>query len=120
MFKNPFSFSGRIRRTEFGLSVIISVLVMLGASLFAEYDNQFTEVLFFMIFITVLWFMLAQGTKRCQDRGNSGFYMLIPFYRYWMLFANSDYGENYYGPNPKGLGNNMDEIDLIGQDIENN
>ena len=49
----------------------------------------------------MLWFYIAQGAKRCHDRGNSGWYQIIPFYSLWMLFGNSDVGENEYGPRPK-------------------
>jgi uncharacterized membrane protein YhaH (DUF805 family) len=41
--------------------------------------------------------MLAQGAKRCHDRGNSGWYQLIPFYSLWMLFAEGDQQANSYG-----------------------
>ena len=74
--------------------------------------------LFFILAIPVIWFMIAQGAKRCHDRGNSGWYQLIPFYELWMLFADSDNGNNEYGPNPKGIGN-IDEIDEIGQHLTN-
>jgi uncharacterized membrane protein YhaH (DUF805 family) len=56
-------------------------------------------------YIPMLWFLWAQGAKRCHDRGNSGFYQIIPFYGFWMLFADSEKGVNEYGPNPKGIGN---------------
>jgi uncharacterized membrane protein YhaH (DUF805 family) len=62
-------------------------------------------LLIFLFFIPVVYFMLAQGAKRCHDRGNSGWYQMIPFYALWMLFAESDHGINEYGPNPKGIGN---------------
>lgn len=115
MFKNPFSFDGRIRRLEFGLSYIIYIAVLL----FIQFlDESFGSSGFFLIlFIPVLWFILAQGAKRCHDRGNSGFYLIIPFYILWMLFAESDYGENEYGLNPKGEGNSS-EIDDIGNHSE--
>jgi uncharacterized membrane protein YhaH (DUF805 family) len=53
--------------------------------------------------------MLAQGAKRCHDRGNSGIWQIIPFYGLWMLFADGDLGRNEYGANPKGL--NYDQWD---------
>jgi len=49
----------------------------------------------------MLWFIWTQGAKRCHDRGNSGWYMFISFYGFWMLFADSEYGANEYGENPR-------------------
>ena len=114
MFKKPFSFEGRIRRTEYALSY----LIYLGFGLlFATFINGTDFVNFFALgYIPALWFLIAQSAKRCHDRGNSGWFQLIPFYALWMLFADSDFGENEYGPNPKGLGN-VDEIDEIGKEL---
>lgn len=115
MFKNPFSFQGRIRRTEFGLSYIIYMCIILPLQFLTEFTNSSVIAIFSLIlFIPLFWFILAQGAKRCHDRGNSGWYLLIPFYVFWMLFAESDPGPNEYGPNPKGVGN-YDSINEIGK-----
>jgi len=111
MFKKPFSFYGRIRRTEFGLSYIIYM-----ASIYIiAFIAQAVEIIPIIViaYIPLIWFLLAQGAKRCHDRGNSGWYQIIPLYALWMLFAESNIGKNEYGPNPKGIGNH-DEIDEIG------
>lgn len=67
----------------------------------------------YLFIIPIYWFILAQGAKRCHDRGNSGWFQLIPFYGLWMLFGDSYFGNNKYGENPKGIGN-QSEIDQIG------
>ena len=111
MFKAPFSFDGRIRRTEYGLSMIIYSVVatvlqfMLLPSSFNPEATGNSPIIFLVLFLPCFYFMLAQGAKRCHDRGNSGWFQLIPFYGLWMLFADSEVGENEYGPNPKGIGN---------------
>jgi len=113
MFKAPFSFKGRIRRLEYILSYILYLAVLY----FTEYGTQefgdIGDVLDLILMIPLIWFFIAQGAKRCHDRGNSGFYQIIPFYALWMIFAESDFGKNEYGLNPKGEGN-PDEIDQIG------
>ena len=114
MFKKPFSFNGRIRRTEFGLSYLIYILTAILMSFITD-AGEITS-LFALALIPLLWFMIAQGAKRCHDRGNSGWFQIIPFYGLWMLFADSDYGDNEYGPNPKGIGNH-DEVDEIGNHL---
>jgi uncharacterized membrane protein YhaH (DUF805 family) len=103
MFKNPFSFEGRIRRTEYGLSVIIYAIPAAIINVIGEAGDG--AAIIFLAYIPLLWFFWAQGAKRCHDRGNSGWYQIIPFYGLWMLFADSDNGINEYGPNPKGIGN---------------
>ena len=118
MFKNPFSFKGRIRRLEYGLSYIIYIVTLeiLGL-LIADFDEDYYLIAYLIVLFPCLWFLLAQGAKRCHDRGNSGFYQIIPFYSLWMLFADGEYGPNEYGPNPKGKGN-IEEIEEIGKPVE--
>ncbi|MDR0798218.1 MAG: DUF805 domain-containing protein, partial [Dysgonamonadaceae bacterium] len=60
-----------------------------------------------------LWFLWAQGAKRCHDRDRTGWYQMIPFYFLWLIFADGEYGENDYGPNPKGLGNYEEDINEL-------
>jgi hypothetical protein len=96
MFKNPFSFDGRIRRTEYGISVIISSVsygVVAAASLYGEGIG--------ILQIPMLWFWWAQGAKRCHDVGNSGWWQLIPFYFFWLVFQEGEVEQNQYGENPK-------------------
>jgi len=120
MFKNIFSFKGRIRRTEYGLSYLIYLAIYLSLAAFVDQFKDWGSLLLVVGIIPIYWFLLAQGAKRCHDRGNSGWYQIIPFYALWMLFADSDDGENQYGPNPKGIGNTIafDEINEIGKKTE--
>lgn len=102
MFKSPFSFEGRIRRSEFGVSFIIymaSYAILTGAVSSGAGGIGF----FAIIFIPLVWFLWAQGAKRCHDLGKSGFYQLIPFYALWMLFKEGQPTTNNYGDNPKAM-----------------
>jgi uncharacterized membrane protein YhaH (DUF805 family) len=111
MFKAPFSFEGRIRRTEYGLSLIFYsvAVVILQAILFSSASSSSDAggigILFMILILPCLFFIWAQGAKRCHDLGNSGWFQLIPFYGLWMLFADGESGSNTYGDNPKGIGN---------------
>ena len=95
MFKNPFSFNGRIRRLEYGISLIIyfTGFVIIDSN----QDNKFIG----FVIIPLFWFLLSQGTKRCHDRNHSGWYQIIPFYFLWMIFDEGTTGSNDYGANPK-------------------
>ncbi len=99
MFQAPFSSEGRIRRTEYALSYLAYMVFVFCAEMLASIMDSVTIAL--ILYIPALWFMFVQGAKRCHDRGNSGWYQLIPFYQLVMLFGDSDEYGNEYGPNPK-------------------
>ena len=104
MFKNPFSFEGRIRRTEYGLSFIIYLVaygIVAGIGAAAGRDGAGAVMLLGLI--PLMWFLWAQGAKRCHDVGNSGWFQLIPFYVFWLLFQEGEAGSNPHGDNPKGI-----------------
>ena len=117
MFKEPFSFDGRIRRTEYGLSFIIYVVIaaiinLLIASGNRSSDNSGGAVIALIFYISMLWFLWAQGAKRCHDLGNSGWWQLIPFYALWLIFADGQHGTNQYGDNPKGIQSNNQQVNF--------
>jgi len=103
MFKRVFSFKGRIRRLEYGISYIFYIIWYTMLTAITEMRDPNPILLLFMLLssIPAIWFLLAQGAKRCHDRGNSGWFQIIPFYGLVMLFGGSDEGINEYGTNPK-------------------
>lgn len=100
MFKNIFSFSGRIRRTEYALSYLLVFVLMLGWSLIINYFEVFGLYVILQL-IAIYWFLFSQGSKRCHDMGKSGFYQLIPFYFFAMVFSEGENRRNKYGQDPK-------------------
>jgi len=98
MFSSPFSFDGRIRRTEYGISFIIVVIV--NSFLNAVVASGEVPIIG-LAYIPTLWFLWAQGAKRCHDMGQSGWFQIIPFYVLGMIFASGEKGINKYGVNPK-------------------
>ena len=102
MFSHPFSFHGRIRRMEYGLSVIIIYAYCFLIQILVDINPESAGILALLTIVPLYWFMWAQGAKRCHDRGNSGWYQIIPFYGLWMLFGDGDECENDYGFDPKG------------------
>jgi len=107
MFAAPFSFTGRIRRSEYGISCILgffymyAVMFVLIVATNMNMNAEAVTLLYLALYFPYLWFILAQGAKRCHDRNHSGWYQIIPFYKLWMLFAGGDYGRNDYGESPK-------------------
>lgn len=124
MFNNPFSFDGRIRRSEYGLSFIIYILVATFlnlplTSMRSTGQEPGAAGLVLILFIPLLWFLWAQGAKRCHDLGNSGWWQLIPFYVFWLIFAEGENGNNKYGDNPKGIQGNINSNSSLNQNNMN-
>lgn len=103
MFKRPFSFKGRIRRLEYCLSYLIFMLwyVIFAAITEVNDINPFAAFIAIISIVPAYWFLWAQGAKRCHDRGNSGWYQIIPFYFLVMFFGKGEDLINDYGTNPK-------------------
>lgn len=100
MFSKPFSFEGRIRRTEYGISLIIYFVIAMIVNVILESGEE--AAILGLAYIPMLWFLWGQGAKRCHDMGQSGWFQLIPFYVLWMIFAKGEEGiVNKYGVNPK-------------------
>ena len=98
MFLNPFSFQDRIRRTEYGISLIIYFVIIITINVMLEAGST----IWLLFYIPMTWFLWAQGAKRCHDMGQSGWFQIIPFYVIWMIFAKGESGAaNQYGSNPK-------------------
>lgn len=96
MFKNPFSFNGRIRRLEYGLSNLIFLIVYFVIFPYMQFGDVAEKVLVLILYIPLLWFLLAQGAKRCHDKGVNGWWQLLPFYGLVLLFYKGDEGPNEY------------------------
>lgn len=105
IFQHPFSFKGRIRRLEYGLSSIILFAFLFPMELMPSDTDDLGWsvflVIWLMICIPMYWFWFAQGAKRCHDRNQSGWYQLIPFYWLWLVFGKGDDVTNNYGHSPK-------------------
>ncbi|SFD15416.1 Uncharacterized membrane protein YhaH, DUF805 family [Chitinophaga sp. CF118] len=110
MFKSPFSSEGRIRRKEYGITLIVyTILATLVNTLssLAQLGNTSLDmdaaigIVTLLLYIPILWLLHAQGAKRCHDVGKAAWWQLIPFYPFVLLFRNGIKESNEYGVNPK-------------------
>lgn len=106
MFKNLFSIKGRIRRTEYGISLIFIAILYLVIFPFVSAKGGKCSIRA-LLYLPLFWLLIAQGAKRCHDRGHSGWWQLIPFYFDELIFNKGDKGTNEYGENPKAKGLNI-------------
>lgn len=118
MFKNIFSFDGRIRRTEYWLTsfliqwVLIPVVFMAGVV---------TAGIGLLLLAVPFWISLAAAVKRSHDMGNSGWLIIIPIYNPLILaFGGSQPFTNEYGANPKGINQPVGGAPVSQQVVVNN
>jgi uncharacterized membrane protein YhaH (DUF805 family) len=99
MFSNLFSFDGRIRRTEYGFTLIIYAVLWFIIGFIAASKSSFSII--GLAYIPLVWMLWAQGAKRCHDLGKNGWWQIIPFYVFWLIFQDGEAEVNQYGDNPK-------------------
>lgn len=98
IFSNVFSKKGRIGRLEYFISYLTYYFVYGMYVTLIETAESISYILFLSIsFWIATYIIIVQGAKRCHDRGNSGFYQLIPFYFLFMLFGKGEDVKNKYG-----------------------
>ena len=112
MFQNPFSFEGRIRRLEYGITFIIYIVFYIIIMALSASGSAVGAVVTLVVIIPLVWFVWAQGAKRCHDLDKSGWYQIIPFYFFVLIFQDGEAGTNRFGRNPKGIAGPNDEPSL--------
>lgn len=114
MFMRPFSFRGRIRRTEYTISVVLQLVgvVALAVLCFLQLDAAINGggewalaitacVASGLLLVPILWFSLAQEAKRLHDVGLSGWFCLSPIFWLALLFVPGVNETNRWGSRPK-------------------
>ncbi len=125
-----FSFQGRMRRRDFWLcflilivaSCVLNVIVSMAlgptvivasadpAANFAAMSGAMRGA--GLVALILCWPSLAIGVKRCHDRNQTGWWMLLLFipiigFFWWLInlgILDGTPGPNQYGPSPKGFG----------------
>jgi len=101
MFKAPFSFSGRITRTEYLLTCLGAFFAFAVAGGLMGIGGGAGVAIGGVIFLVSLWIVAAQGWKRAQDAGWYGIIAIIPYVNLSLLFFSGEQGANAHGPNPR-------------------
>lgn len=122
VFENYANFKGRARRSEYWYFLLMNLIILIVAAVldstlglnFAPLPYGFVYVL-----VALATFIpgLAVAVRRLHDVGKSGwfyFIVLIPLIgAIWLLvlfFTEGNQGDNEYGPDPKGNGEEINEI----------
>ncbi len=107
-------FEGRARRKEYWMFFLFVFIVSLVLGMIDEVITPGGIGMLGLIFqLAVLIPTIAVAIRRMHDVGKSGWFILIPIYNLILAITEGEKGENQYGPDPKGEG---DEIGRIGND----
>lgn len=105
-----FNFKGRVGRGTYWL-VVFSIFVIglfcfvLEETMRSIYVQESSVLSTMVLALLVLYFyvVLAVGAKRCHDLGHSGWFQMIPFYGFVMLFGAGNRDGNEYGERGNGI-----------------
>jgi uncharacterized membrane protein YhaH (DUF805 family) len=104
-----FGYTGRISRSSFIKTFVVYsliILVLIGIK-YLSLNNPTSDTSVTIGYalkiarVFVYWFFIAQCVKRCHDIGKSGWWMFIPLFFIWLLFAKGDEHDNEYGEVPQ-------------------
>lgn len=108
VLKNYAQFTGRARRREYWMFMLINLIVTVLLSFVTGLIGL--EILSMIYSLGVLVPSIAVGIRRLHDTDRSGWWLLlvmIPLLGWIALLVitllDSTPGENTYGPNPKGV-----------------
>lgn len=103
-----FSFKGRVGRLQYWLAYFGGLLafyihLFLAEVLMGNPSNGLFAIYAILWVFSYYYLVLAVGAKRCHDLGHSGWFQLIPFYVFVMLFSSGDDAVNEYGEYNDGI-----------------
>ena len=125
--KNYTNFSGRARRKEYWMFLLINLLIIIALSLISGFLSEMldSETPVFIVVLYALFIViphLAVVVRRLHDINKSGMYWFVrfipiagPIWLFVLLVEDSWDRTNKYGANPKDFQNN-DEINKIGME----
>ena len=116
-----FSFSGRAGRlalwlTSFGGIILLTLCFFcmeeISRNSGGQVDSIAVSVCVIVSYLFYFYLCLTVGAKRCHDLGHSGWFQLIPFYVFVMLFSSGDDEGNEYGEKNDGI--SMESLKKLG------
>lgn len=111
-YHSVWSFNGRVGRLSYFAALFGGLFAFFFPIIFlriigVDVDTAFNSpiiIFCYAIFYIAYWYIsLTVGAKRCHDLGHSGWFQLIPFYGFVMLFSSGDGDDNEYGYEDDGI-----------------
>lgn len=114
VLKNYAVFTGRSQRAEYWYFVLFNIIISIVLGIISALISDDAGILRGLYSLAVLIPGLAVSVRRLHDIGKSGWMLLIALIpligAIWLLIImarDSDFGENKYGLNPKGIPNGV-------------
>ena len=106
--KNYTNFSGRTTRKDYWLFVLFYLIFSFVAGLidgfFGLYNYEADYGLISGIYILFMFIpVIAVEIRRNHDANRSGWFILLPFYNFYLLFVPTHPEENDWGPVPASI-----------------
>ncbi len=98
-------FNGRARRSEYWYFFLFNMIgsivigIIAGAIKFPILSSIYS--------VALLLPAIAVGVRRMHDVGKSGWFLIIPFYNFYLAVSEGTAGSNEYGADPKGGGTDI-------------
>lgn len=99
-------FGGRAQRAEYWYFMLFTFLVSVTLGTYSFMFKNGTNTIGALYNLVILLPAIGVSIRRLHDTGKSGwwiFTVLIPFWLIVLMAIDSDFGDNKYGPNPKGI-----------------
>jgi uncharacterized membrane protein YhaH (DUF805 family) len=121
VLKNKYAdFNGRARRSEYWYYVLFNMLCIVAVVVVGTFLGTIGSIISVLAYLAILVPSIAVLVRRLHDVGKSGWFYFVAFIplvgAIWLLVllcTDSTPGSNEYGPNPKGIGNSMNDDQLI-------
>ncbi len=105
VIKNYAGFSGRARRKEYWMFILINLLITYGImGIGIAMESQTVIMLSSLYSVAFIIPSIAVAVRRMHDVGKSGWFILIPIYNLILACTEGTKGSNEYGPDPKAEG----------------
>ena len=97
-FRNAFNFKGRASRSEFWYASLAYFIVGITTLFILPNDTgiHVARILQLIFFIP----NLSLAVRRIHDTNHSGWWYLVPFFSFYLMFVEGDPFDNKFGDNP--------------------
>lgn len=104
-------FTGRARRKEYWMFILFSMLGGFAIGVVVAISGASDATLelvasFYQLFLIVP--SLAVGVRRMHDTDRSGWFILVPFYNFYLCCCDGTVGDNRFGADSKDRGQLFD------------